>query len=231
MVRIVDAGHASQIRSEAVYFRVPGEGPAASDCLVIEFPGDCQLEAWHLQLLEAGAQLIGVSRNLASSREPSTSIEVAPEPSQQRPERADVQQRLERPEVRGWNKLVVRYLDGRLLKGYGRDFQPTRGSLDLWNEPDTNPESRMTIPFAHLKAVFFVHDFIGNPAHSAAADAEDPSARGRRITITFVDGEVLRGTTLGYSQNASGFFLFPLDATTKIRSGSSAICRSRVTGR
>jgi len=214
MVRIVDAGHASQIRSEAVYFRVPGEGPAASDCLVIEFPGDCQLEAWHLQLLEAGAQLIGVSRNLASSREPSTSIEVAPEPSQQRPERADVQQRLERPEVRGWNKLVVRYLDGRLLKGYGRDFQPTRGSLDLWNEPDTNPESRMTIPFAHLKAVFFVHDFIGNPAHSAAADAEDPSARGRRITITFVDGEVLRGTTLGYSQNASGFFLFPLDATT-----------------
>jgi hypothetical protein len=204
-VRVVDASHASQIRSDAVYFRVPGEGTATSDCLVIEFPRDCQLEAWHLQLLEAGAQLIGVSRNLASSRERSTVIEVAPERSEQRPERSD---------VRGWNKLVVRYLDGRLLKGYGRDFQPGKGSLDLWNEPDTNPESRMTIPFAHLKAVFFVHDFLGNPAHTAAADAEDPSARGRRITITFVDGEVLRGTTLGYSQNAVGFFVFPLDTTT-----------------
>jgi len=204
-VRVVDAAHASQIRSEAVYFRIPGESTAGSECLVIEFPRDCQLEAWHLQLLEAGAQLIGVSRNLASSRERSTPIEVVPEPGKQRPERN---------ELRGWNKLVVRYLDGRLLKGYGRDFQPTRGSLDLWNDPDINPESRMTIPFAHLKAVFFVHDFAGNPAHSADADAEDPSARGRRITITFVDGEVLRGTTLGYSQNASGFFVFPLDATT-----------------
>jgi hypothetical protein len=30
----------------------------------------------------------------------------------------------EGPELRGWNKLVVHYLDGRLLKGYGRDLQP-----------------------------------------------------------------------------------------------------------
>jgi hypothetical protein len=99
-----------------------------------------------------------------------------------------------------------------MLKGYGRDFLPARGSLDLWNAPDDQPDSRITIPFAHLKAVFFVHDFAGNPEHVETADAEDPSLRGRRISVTFLDGEVLRGVTLGYSQNASGFFVSPLDS-------------------
>jgi hypothetical protein len=72
----------------------------------------------------------------------------------------------------------------------------------------------MTIPFAHLKAVFFVHDFAGNPDHLPRPDADDPSARGRRVTVTFVDGEVLRGATLGYSQNSPGFFVSPLDSTS-----------------
>jgi hypothetical protein len=203
MVRVVDAGHASLIHNDAVYFRVPAEGIEAPDCLVVEFPRDCALEAWHLQLLEAGAQLLAVCKDLASSRNRSTeepAPRVADEP--------------EPPELRGWNRLVVHYLDGRLLKGYGRDVQPTRGSLELCTDPDGPDESRITIPFAHLKAVFFVHDFAGNPEHCPAPDANDVSARGRRITVTFVDGEILRGATLGYNQNATGFFVTPLDATS-----------------
>src|SRR5262249_35647684 len=45
MVRIVDANNASLIRNDAVYFRIPTEGIAVPDCLVVEFPGDCALEA------------------------------------------------------------------------------------------------------------------------------------------------------------------------------------------
>jgi hypothetical protein len=202
-VRIVDASHASLIRNDAVYFRVPTEGIEVPDCLVVEFPRDCALEAWHLQLLEAGAQLLAVSKDLASSRERLT-VESVPE----------VAKEPEPPELRGWNRLVVHYLDGRLLKGYGRDLQPTRGSLELCQDPDSPDESRVTIPFAHLKAVFFVHDFAGNPEHCPAPDADNVSARGRRITVTFVDGEVLRGATLGYNQNAPGFFVSPLDITS-----------------
>jgi hypothetical protein len=201
-VRIVDANNASLIRNDAVYFRVPAEGIEIPDCLVVEFPRDCALEAWHLQLLEAGAQLLAVSKDLASSRE--RMIEPAPEAA------ADA----ETPEQRGWNKLVVHYLDGRLLKGYGRDVQQTRGSLELCQDPDGPEESRITIPFAHLKAVFFVHDFAGNPEHCPAPDADAVSARGRRITVTFVDGEILRGATLGYNQNSPGFFVSPLDSTS-----------------
>ena len=203
MVRIVDASKASLIRNDAVCFRVPAEGIAVPDCLVVEFPRDCALEAWHLQLLEAGAQLLAVSKDLASSRERSKG-EAAP----------DVDDEPNAPELRGWNKLVVHYRDGRLLKGYGRDIQPTRGSLELCNNPDGPEESRITIPFAHLKAVFFVQDFGGNRSHVARPDADDASARGRRVTVTFVDGEVLRGATLGYSQNAPGFFVSPLDSTS-----------------
>ncbi len=203
MVRIVGANNASLIRNDAVYFRIPTEGIAVPDCLVVEFPGDCALEAWHLQLLEAGVQLLAVSRDLASSRERMTEEPVR-----------EVGDALESPEMRGWNRLVVHYLDGRLLKGYGRDVQPTRGSLELCHDPDGPEESRITIPFAHLKAVFFVHDFAGNPEHCPAPDADDVSARGRRITVTFVDGEVLRGATLGYNQNAPGFFVSPLDPTS-----------------
>jgi hypothetical protein len=203
MVRIVDASTASLIRNDAVYFRVPTEGIAVPDCLVVEFPRDCALEAWHLQLLEAGAQLLAVSKDLASSRERSKE-EPAPE----------IDDEPNAPELRGWKKLVVHYLDGRLLKGYGRDLQPTRGSLELCNDPDGPEESRITIPFAHLKAVFFVHDFAGKPEQVARSDADDPSTRGRRVTVTFVDGEVLRGATLGYSQNAPGFFVSPLDSTS-----------------
>jgi len=114
MVRMVDASQASLIRNDAVYFRVPTEGIDAPECLVVEFPRDCALEAWHLKLLEAGAQLLAVSKDLALSRERSNG-EPAPN--------VDVQRDV--PELRGWNKLVVHYLDGRLLKGYGRDLQPT----------------------------------------------------------------------------------------------------------
>jgi hypothetical protein len=203
MVRMVDASQASLIRNDAVYFRVPTEGIDAPECLVVEFPRDCALEAWHLKLLEAGAQLLAVSKDLALSRERSNG-EPAPN--------VDVQRDV--PELRGWNKLVVHYLDGRLLKGYGRDLQPTRGSLELCNDPNGPDESRITIPFAHLKAVFFVQDFAGNPDHLSRPDADDSSARGRRVTVTFVDGEVLRGATLGYSQNAPGFFVSPLDSTS-----------------
>ena len=201
-VRLVDPGQTPLTSTDAVFFRVPTEGMDVPDRLVIEFPQDCPLEVWHLQLLEAAAHLITISKDVASSRARAARVEAdaaLPDASQL-------------PERRGWNRLVVRYLDGHLLKGYGHDFLPARGSVDLW-DPDSHSESRITIPFAHLKAVFFVHDFEGDPTHVVAMDAEDPSLRGRRLTVTFVDGEVLRGVTLSYGQSAPGFFMLPLDST------------------
>lgn len=205
-VRVVEAGTDGKIRDDAVFFQLPSEGVGSPARLVVEFPADCGLEEWHLQLLQGAAHLIGVTRNFASDRE-------SPTPVIEEPEVAAIQAPAP-VDSRGWNRLVVRYLDGRMLKGYGRDFQPTRGMIDLWSEPDGPTESRMTIPLGQLKAVFFVHDFEGDPAYVDQASTEEGPGIGRRITITFVDGEELRGTTLSYSQSGPGFFVSPLDSKT-----------------
>jgi hypothetical protein len=62
-----------------------------------------------------------------------------------------------------------------------------------------------------VKALFFVHDLDGDPAHRPSVDTS--TNHGRRIDVTFVDGEVLEGTTLTYSQEGPGFFVTPLDAS------------------
>lgn len=111
----------------------------------------------------------------------------------------------------GWHKLVVRYLDGRLLKGYGREFTASSSSLHVWPKPDAPAITRVTIPVWHLKAVFFVRDFTGDPNY-VDTGAVMHRTHGRRVIVTFLDGETLAGSTLNYNQDASGFFLCPLDA-------------------
>jgi hypothetical protein len=206
-VRIVEPGAALSIQDDAVYFQVPSESDRAPARLVVELPRDCRLEEWHLQLLQGAAHLIGVTMNLDSIRESS-------KPAVPRgPEAAESQDRAPL-DSRGWNRLVVRYLDGRLLKGYSRAFQPTRGTIDLWSEPGGPTESRITISLAHLKAVFFVHDFEGESSYVVQPSTQEVATVGRRITITFVDGEVLQGTTLSYGQGGPGFFVSPVDSKT-----------------
>jgi hypothetical protein len=61
-----------------------------------------------------------------------------------------------------------------------------------------------------LKAVFFVRDFDGNPAY-IDRDVGGGAAAGRRVEVTFVDNEVVRGTTLSYRPDGYGFFVVPAD--------------------
>ena len=63
---------------------------------------------------------------------------------------------------------------------------------------------------ARLKAVFFVRDFNGNPAYRERK-VFDGAGQGRRVEVTFADGEVIVGTTLNYRPDGQGFFLSPAD--------------------
>jgi hypothetical protein len=103
----------------------------------------------------------------------------------------------------------VRYLDGRLLKGFTTHFPASKAHVHVWTVPNADDASRMTIPTEQLKAIFFVHDLQGDLPPRSGVDTS--TGRGRRIEITFVDGEVLDGTTLNYSQEGRGFFVKPLD--------------------
>jgi hypothetical protein len=105
-------------------------------------------------------------------------------------------------------KIVVRYRDGALLKGYTPD---SRGQFSLWPGINAGANERVLVPHNRLKAVFFVRDFDGNRNHVTPADADDAPA-GRKIEVTFLDREVIQGTTLSYRPDGSGFFLIPSDS-------------------
>jgi hypothetical protein len=107
-------------------------------------------------------------------------------------------------------KVVARYRDGRVLKGYTRSFDPNRPEFRLQLLGTDDAAEPETIAMADLKAVFFVRDFEGNKAYNEAK-AFDKRPAGRIVEVTFFDGERLVGTSLTYDATRPGFFLFPAD--------------------
>ena len=107
---------------------------------------------------------------------------------------------------------MVHYQDGRILKGFTRDFLPNKDLFHLITKdaPDSKP---LDVQIQDLKAVFFVKDFAGNPQYNEQREF-DPSKRviGRKIRVVFTDGELLVGTTQGYDPGRPGFFVVPADS-------------------
>jgi hypothetical protein len=110
------------------------------------------------------------------------------------------------------NKIVVHYQDGRVLKGFTNDFTPSKSFLHLL-PVDAPPDSApFPVSVPDLKAVFFVKDFAGNPQYQDKKEFEPQNpVTGRKIKVIFKDGELLVGTTQGYQQDRTGFFVFPAD--------------------
>jgi Family of unknown function (DUF6982) len=107
-------------------------------------------------------------------------------------------------------KIVVRYTDGRLLKGYTCDFLATKRYFHLAPAPDAPKAARITVPVGHLKAIFFVRDFTGESRYVERKTFDHHTA-GRRVAITFLDDEQLVGATLNYRPDGDGFFVIPAD--------------------
>jgi len=108
-------------------------------------------------------------------------------------------------------KVVVRYGDGRVVKGVTQDFFPNKDRFHLSSDTTTSEEPAEVL-IRDLKAVFFVRDFDGNPGYNERKEYNNgDKAQGRKVEILFVDGEKLVGSTLGYDPNRLGFFLFPVD--------------------
>jgi len=118
---------------------------------------------------------------------------------------------IETPQGLTWQKIVVRYTEGQLLKGYTHDFNPARSQFSLWPSPIAKPQDRVIVPLARLKGVFFVRDFDGNPDYVERTDAGHVQ-HGRRIEVTLLDNEVIVGRTLNYRPDGYGFFVVPNDA-------------------
>ena len=109
-----------------------------------------------------------------------------------------------------WQKVVARYTDGQLLKGYTPDFHGSKSQFSVWPARDAAPHEQVVVPLARLKAVFFVREFGGDPDYVEQKVFES-AGHGRRIEATLLDGEVLVGTTLNYAAGGTGFFIVPAD--------------------
>ena len=106
--------------------------------------------------------------------------------------------------------VVARYQDGRILKGTTRDFSPMRPEFHLTPDGDGGAPA-VKVLVASLKAVFFVKTLEGDRTHVDAADFLHAKGQGRRIRVSFKDGEVMVGFTVGYAPNRPGFFFIPAD--------------------
>jgi hypothetical protein len=108
-------------------------------------------------------------------------------------------------------KVVVRYSNGKVIKGFTEDFFPNKERFHFI--PADNPSGgAIEVSMKDLKAIFMVRDFIGDPLYKERKkyiEGEKPS--GRKVEVTFIDGEVLVGSTLGYDPKRQGFFIFPAD--------------------
>ena len=107
-----------------------------------------------------------------------------------------------------WQRVVARLRDGSVVRGYTNDFHPTKSHLHLTTED--KPGETVYVELSQLKAIFFVREFAGDPKRVDSTDFV-AGQHGRKVEVVFEDGEVLRGTTLGYRKDGSGFFVQPAD--------------------
>ncbi len=110
------------------------------------------------------------------------------------------------------NTIVVRYVDGGLVKGTTNNFSPTKDRFNLFLNGSAPGSHTQEILVKDLKAIFFVNDLAGSPTHSESNQFESGKpVLGRKIQVVFKDGEIIVGTTQGYQPGRVGFFVIPAD--------------------
>ena len=112
------------------------------------------------------------------------------------------------------NKLVVKFKDGKTIKGWSTDFGPNKEIFHL-HPLEEYSKDILEIEVSSLKAVFFVKDYKGNKDYKKVRTF-DGSTKGipsqRKIVIIFRDGENFYGTTHSYSPERKRFFVYPIDS-------------------
>ncbi|MBJ6752129.1 DUF6982 domain-containing protein [Geomonas anaerohicana] len=104
-------------------------------------------------------------------------------------------------------KIVVRYADGRVVKGTTEDLAANKMLFHL-TEAETG--KRYEVNVDQLKAIFFVKSFEGNHEYQERLDV-DRVGLGKKIKVCFKDGETLVGYTQGFSPARATFIVFPCD--------------------
>jgi hypothetical protein len=105
------------------------------------------------------------------------------------------------------NRIVLHYCDGRIVKGSTNDFFPDKPWFHF-TEKGTDKTDKVDI--TKLKGVFFVKDYEGSPEYRERYEI-GRNGLGKKVKVSFKDGEAIIGYTTGISPGKTGFFLFPSD--------------------
>ncbi len=105
------------------------------------------------------------------------------------------------------NQVVLRYLNGSVIKGKTSDFFPNKKGFHL----EKLEGEIIDVDMDELKAIFFVKDYEGDKNHINHY-VDTMNGAGRIIQVTFFDGECITGYTQGYSPDRIGFFMSPAES-------------------
>lgn len=104
------------------------------------------------------------------------------------------------------NKIIIRFKDGKLLKGRTNDFSPRKKIFHM----NLISREEIKIDVEELKAIFFIKDFKGNKEYQARYKDALPWG-GKKVKVVFYDDEEIIGYTEHFSQEEQGFFMTPAD--------------------
>jgi hypothetical protein len=108
------------------------------------------------------------------------------------------------------SKVVVGCLDGQRLKGFVFNFSSLRGQFRIFPEETSLHHLGEDVKLEKVKAIFFVKDLAGHREHHDSYVVQK-CAHGRKIEVTFQDGEKIAGMTETYHPESVGFFISPAD--------------------
>jgi hypothetical protein len=204
------AGKALVQDCESITLSLCADANPAPLAITAEFPAGFGLDASQFRLLKLSAYLVSLvdswNRHPAANA-PTVWASREPEAATRVPGFAETDAR-QGALPPGWQRVVLRYTDAQLLHGFSNDFHPSRGCFQFSPTVRCPAAERLVVPIAQLKAIFFVKDLRGDQ-NRVDAQTFDHEPRGRKVQVTFRDGEVVTGSTLGYKPNEQGFFVVP----------------------
>lgn len=108
-------------------------------------------------------------------------------------------------------KIVVHLRGGAIHKGATHDFDPDREMFHLLPAEGGGVPFRVRLDEA--KAVFYVKDYLGNRDFIARRHFDQVQRHGRRVILTFFDGEQMWGTIADgdETEEKPGFYFYPAD--------------------
>jgi len=108
-------------------------------------------------------------------------------------------------------KVVARYTHGRMVKGMTHDFFPNKDRFHVATEGNLLSKP-VEVTLKDLKAVFMVRNFLGDSGYVERKKyQEGDTPYGIQLEVTFADGEVMVGSSMGFDSKREGFFLSPVD--------------------